>query len=875
MVLSTLPLPISTDGRLGRPAAAAMRAAIRLAGGREVCFACTVDDGGIIRAARVVARGDVRSVLALPGFGERGEMLVHNHPSGILEPSGPDMDVAARIYGNGIGFGIVDNDASELYVVVEAPRNAQAALDPDAVAHDLGPDGLIAAHMRQYEDRPGQRALADAVTALYNDGGVGLLEAGTGVGKSMGYLVPALRWAAAAGERTVVSTATIALQEQLVGKDLPFLADALTDQPVRYALLKGWRNYLCLARLEQATAGGAALFEAGMRAELGTLAAWAERTGDGSLADLPTPPRPEVWDEVSAEPDLCTRARCPHFERCFLFKARREAAQADVIVVNHHLLLSDVAVRRTTGNWDDAAVLPAYKRLVVDEGHHLEDAAAAHLGTSVTRRALQRAFGRLDRKGKGLLSALVAKLAASTDLLSVASLELVQSRLIPSAHAARDRADLVFDLLQTWCEQQGNPVVRLTDAFARDPVWAGGLSLALDELLAEVELLHEGLRLVRERLETDERRLEALAPLLGEVRAIAKRLQAAGDGLGRALKPKAADRDATVRWVELRGKERNVVVSSVPLDLAPILREDLFKRVDTAVLTSATLATRPRGGGASERGVPPHAADVRDGSTGADAFAFLAGRLGLTRPDFAPRTAALPSPFDYPRQALLVVPTDTPAPNTDPGRHLLAVVRHTLDLCAASDGGAFVLFTSHKDVRAAADELRARGADRRWPLLVHGEDGRDALLRRFRESGRAVLLGTATFWEGVDVPGDALRAMVIAKLPFRVPSEPVTAAHCEAIEAKGGDSFRDYMLPHAALRLKQGFGRLVRTAADRGVVVLSDSRAVTKGYGRDLLASLPPAARVVAPWARALASVETFYRGRVAAADGEGELDAA
>ena len=863
VVLSTSPLPLSTDGRLARPAAATIRAAIKLAGGREVCFACTVDDGGIVRTARVVARGDVRSVLALPGFAERGEMLVHNHPSGVLEPSGPDMDVASRIYGNGVGFGIVDNEASELYVVVEVPRAAQAALDPDAVAHDLGPDGLIAAHMRQYEDRPGQRALADAVTALYNEGGVGLLEAGTGVGKSMGYLVPALRWAAAAGERTVVSTATIALQEQLVGKDLPFLAGALTDQPVRYALLKGWRNYLCLARLDQAMVGGAALFEAGMRAELGTLAAWAGRTGDGSLADLPTPPRAEVWDEVSAEPDLCTRTRCTHFEKCFLFKARREAAQADVIVVNHHLLLSDVAVRRTTGNWDDAAVLPAYKRLVVDEGHHLEDAAAAHLGTSVTRRALQRAFARLDRKGKGLLSALVAKLAASTDLLSVASLELVQSRLVPSAHAARDRADLVFDLLQTWCEQQGQPVVRLTDAFARDAVWQGGLSNALDELLTEVELLHDGLRLVRERLETDERKLEALAPLLGEVRAVAKRLQAAGDGLGRALKPKAADRDATVRWVELRGKERNVVVSSVPLDLAPILREDLFKRVDTAVLTSATLATRPRGGDDSMR-----AADVQ-GVSASDAFAFLAGRLGLTRPDFAPRTAALPSPFDYPRQALLVVPSDTPPPNTDAGRHLLAVVRHTLDLCAASDGGAFVLFTSHKDVKAAADELRARGADRRWPLLVHGEDGRDALLRRFRESGRAVLLGTATFWEGVDVPGDALRAMVIAKLPFRVPSEPVTAAHCEAIEAKGGDSFRDYMLPHAALRLKQGFGRLVRTAADRGVVVLSDSRAVTKGYGRDLLASLPPAARVVGPWARALPSVEAFYRGRVPALDAE------
>ena len=845
-------LPLSTDGRLSRPAAATIRTAIRLAGGREVCFACTVDEAGVVRAARVVARGDVRSVLALPGFAERGEMVVHNHPSGVLEPSAADLQVAARLHDGGIGFGIVDNDGSELYVVVEVPRARQVTpIAPAAVDADLGPDGPVARRLRVYEDRPSQRQMAGEIATLYNDGGVGLLEAGTGVGKSLGYLLPALRWAAANGERTIVSTATINLQEQLVGKDLPFLAGALTDQKVRFALLKGWRNYLCLLRLEQAQGGGAALFEAGMAAELATIAAWAERTGDGTVADLPTPPRPEVWDEVSAEPDLCQRTKCPHFERCFLFQARREAAQADVIVVNHHLLLSDVAVRRVQQNWDDAAVLPAYRRLVIDEGHHLEDAAAAHLGTSTTRRALQRLFARLDRKGKGLLGALVAKPAERTDLLSVASLDLVQERLVPSAHAARDKATHAFDLLQAWMEQQGQPVVRLTDAFAADPVWEGGLRVALGDLLGEIELLHDNLRLVRERLESDQRRAEALAGLLGEVRAVARRLQSAGDGLGRALQPPPGAAPA-VRWVEVRGKERNLVVTSVPLDLAPILREDLFKRVTTAVVTSATLATRQPAGAA------PRGAEGDPGGS----FRFLAGRLGLTAPDFAPRTAVLPSPFDYARQALLVVPTDAPAPNADATAHFLAVVRHVLDTAAASDGGMFVLFTSHRDVRAAADELRARGADRRWPLLVHGEDTRDALLRRFREAGRAVLVGTASFWEGVDVPGDALRALVLGKLPFRVPSEPVTAAQCEAIEARGGDSFREFMLPHAALRLKQGFGRLVRTATDRGVVVLSDSRIATKGYGRDLLEGVPPARRLMAPWPRARTEVEAFYAAR-------------
>src|SRR5919202_339766 len=781
------------SSRFAPAARSAIRAAVRLAGGREVCFACAVDEAGIIRTARVVARGDVRSVLALPGFAKRGELLLHNHPSGVLEPSEANLEIAARLHDDGVGFAICDNDADDLYVVVEVPRAASLTpLSPESIDRDLGPGGTIAATLRPYEDRPSQREMATAVARLYNEGGVGLLEAGTGVGKSLGYLVPALRWAAANGERTIVSTNTINLQEQLVGKDLPFLQHTLSDQPVRFALLKGWRNSLCLSRLEQASSGAAGLFEQEVAAEVAALRAWAERTEDGSLSDLPTPPRPEVWDEVSAEPDLCGRLKCPHFDKCFLFNARKKAAQADVIVVNHHLLLSDLAVRRAQQNWGDAAVLPAYKRLIVDEGHHLEDAAAAHLGTTVTRRGLQRLLGRLDRRGKGLLNALVARLGAQDDLYSVASFDLVNARLAPSVHAARDKGALVFDLLDTLLIESSGPVLRLSDGFAQHPIWKAGLDAALTDLLQEIALLHDGLKLVRERMELDVARRDAFAPLLNEMRGVARRLEAMGDGLQRALRP-PPDGEKSVRWVEVRGRERNVAVTSVPLDVAPILREDLFNRLDTAVITSATLASNER-------------------------FTFIAERLGLSEPEMRTETAIFPSPFNYREQAVLAVPTDAPAPNVDAAGHFRAVVRVTLDLAEASDGGLFVLFTSHKDVRAAAAELRARGTDRRWPLLVHGEDGRDALLRRFRESGRAILLGTASFWEGVDVSGRALRGLVLAKLPFRVPTEPLTAAHCEAIEERGGDPFREFMLPHAGLRLKQGFGRLIRTATDQGAV---------------------------------------------------------
>jgi ATP-dependent DNA helicase DinG len=385
-------------------------------------------------------------------------------------------------------------------------------------------------------------------------------------------------------------------------------------------------------------------------------------------------------------------------------------------------------------------------------------------------------------------------------------------------------------------QESGESVVRLTDDFATHPIWRAGLRVALENTLGEIELLSEGLQLVRERLETASRPDESVMPLLNEMRAVIRRLQLAGDGLRRALDPGTGE--PTVRWIESRGRERAVSVSTVPLDLAPILRDDLFKRVTTAVVTSATLATDGR-------------------------FEFLSTRLGLNEPELEPRTGIFASPFRYREQAVLAVPNDVPAPNVDAGGHFASVARVTVDLATAANGGMFVLFTSHRDVRAMAAELRARGLDRRWPILVHGDETRDTLLARFRDSGGAVLLGTSSFWEGVDVPGDALRALLIAKLPFRVPTEPITAAHCEAIEARGGNAFSEYMLPHAALRLKQGFGRLIRTSVDRGVVVIADPRVITKGYGRGLLEGLPPAHRVVGRWSDLIASIRTFYASRV------------
>jgi ATP-dependent DNA helicase DinG len=813
-----------------------VRAEIAAAQGREVSFVVRPDANGLIVEARVVARGTVDAVLALPGIAVRGELLLHNHPSGVLEPSGADLTVAARLHDGGVGFAIVDNAVTDCYVVVECPRpRATARIDPIDVAGLLAPHGPVARALGSFEDRPSQRDMAAYVADLYNDGGVGLLEAGTGVGKSFAYLVPALVWARENGERTIVSTNTINLQEQLVGKDLPILARALgtAEHSPRFALLKGWRNYVCLARLEQAREASGSLFEDARAAELEGLAAWAAKTSDGSLADLADEPSAELWDAVAAESDLCTRLKCPHFERCFVFQARRRAAEADVVVVNHHLLASDLAVRIASDNWQEAAVLPPYRRLVLDEAHHVEDVAAMHLGAQVSRLGVERLLGRLEKNGRGLLPTLRSVLFGRDDLLSTASRDLVQQDLADALAAARRWAEELFRRLAARLDAE--PVLRLTDAFAADPVWGEGLGVALDNLLLTFARLRDGVETVVDRLALDDPS-ERRAQLVGELRGVVRRLDQVAAGLTAALRPPPAPGGAAaVRWLERRGRRTvNVSLAAVPLDLAPILKENLFDRVETVVLTSATLAA----GGA---------------------FGYLEERLGLDLPPSRVKVREIhASPFDFPAQCLFGVPTDLPEPRDDEPGHDAAVARVLVELAHASDGGMFVLFTSHGALQRAAEAVR-ESVGGRWPLFVQGEGQRDQLLRRFREAGSGILLGTDSFWEGVDVPGRALRVLILAKLPFKVPSEPLTAARLERLEARGLNGFAHYLVPNAALKLKQGFGRLIRSTSDVGAVVLLDRRVVTKRYGTMILEGLPRATRVVGRWGDVRTACEEFF----------------
>ncbi|MEX2528025.1 MAG: helicase C-terminal domain-containing protein [Gemmatimonadota bacterium] len=861
-----LTLPPATAERI--------REEIRKAGGQEVTFLAEVDALGAVENPRAVARGNRTAVLAVARDAPQGGVLIHNHPSGILEPSDADLAVATRLFEEGLGSAIVDNGASRLYVVVEPPETRKRVeLEPDEVEALVAPGGQLSTLHPGYEDRPGQRTMVRAVVEAFNRGGVRVVEAGTGTGKSLAYLLPAARWAAENGERTVISTNTIHLQEQLTGKDLPLVA-RLTGVEVKWALVKGRGNYVSIRRARLAASTQEQLFPSDRSSEITSLLEWLGNTEDGSLSDLANPPSDEVWDEVRSDGDVCLRARCPHFQACFYQKARRRAASAEILVVNHHLLFSDLAVRRGVGGFGQSAVLPPFRHLVLDEAHNVEDAATSHLGAEVSRQGLFRTLSRLDRGGKGVLAAVEEGLRGRGDGVEArALLERVEGRVRPALERARSALSVFFDALDPRVpDPQEGPVRLQPPGEGRGMLDDPPLHEALERLLEDMSHLRRELRAMRERVEEGLEWREALEERMLDLASVEYRVEAAGTALRVILQPDPQEAPhSLVRWMEgrrARGGGRSVALAAAPVEPGDLLRKELFQHMETAVLTSATLTTR--------KGSFTHVRE-RLGLASLDASGgMVMDGEGVDGDEEGPadqeglrvEELQLSSPFDFATQSILAVPMDLSGAtdrgqNGDGAKASEATVTVVKEMARITDGGIFVLFTSHRALRDVAHRLRREGVEGRHPLYVQGEGPRSWLLREFTASGSGILLGNAAFWEGVDVPGDPLRGMVIQKIPFRVPTEPITAARLDALEARGRNAFWEYMLPQAALRLKQGFGRLIRARSDRGAVVLLDSRIVSSRYGRVLRDSLPPAPLIRGPWAEVAPQVEAFYRGGV------------
>lgn len=675
---------------------------------------------------------------------------------------------------------------------------------PSAQPDMFDPNGPLARELGpRFEPRREQVEMARAVASTLADRSRLMAEAGTGVGKSLAYLVPALQRILAARaegitERVVIATNTIALQEQLMGKDVPLLRRVFAPRdeagnpdperaPFKAELVKGRGNYLSIRRLSLASSRQERLFlDEPSRRSLHVIEDWAYSTADGTLSTLPPLERAGIWDRVQSDSGNCMGKKCPTYEKCFYQSARRRMEDADLLICNHAVFFSDLALRA-----QEFGFLPDYHHVILDEAHMVEDAASDHFGRSLSEGRVRHLLGALwaPRRRKGFLASLRVGPTAEGTL----------ARAVELTEAAEDACDRFYESLM---HLVGGHVgtLRLRDTHRVESI----LTPAFEQLALVLKRLRDALLMEEDRYELNAYAQRA-AMIAEDAQALCVREQ-----------------PGYVYWVEVavpggEGGRVRVSIASSPVEVAPILRDHLFGRGVSVVLTSATLTT----------------------GNGDAGFEHARSRLGAE----GAATLALGSPFDHRSQMSLHVDAALPDPrHPEHTRRLAAAVeRHV----RATDGGAFVLFTSFKAMNDAAAILRRAFDELGMPVWVQGRDGsRTTMLDQFRASERGVLLGTASFWQGVDVPGRALRNVIITRLPFDPPDRPLTQARLELIESRGGNPFMEDSLPRAVIRFKQGFGRLIRTAGDTGRVVVLDPRIVTARYGRLFMQAIPEGVRV-------------------------------
>ncbi|MBR4796358.1 MAG: DEAD/DEAH box helicase family protein [Spirochaetia bacterium] len=789
-----------------------LRTSIEEAEGNEVLFSGKADQNGIVNEIILAARGKEDTVPVIESVIDFGDVLIHNHPNGLLVPSEADLDVAGRLGRHGIGAYIIDNQATRLYVVAEIiKRNKKELLDIDEAAGYLDDGGALSQNVEDYEARPQQIDFLKAVCSSFNKDNITIAEAGTGVGKSFAYLIPAFKWAEKNKERVIISTGTINLQHQLLEKDIPVIQKLLGTK-LKAVLVKGRQNYLCLRRFNDR------LQEAGLfdnEADFKAIEKWLEVTKTGERSDLTFFPTWELWSDICSESESCLGIKCPYRDKCFVIKSRKEATGASIIVVNHHLLFSDMEARMED-DFNGTSILPNYSRVIFDEAHNLENAATSYFSQSVNKGYILKVMHQIYRRVKDRIFGIYRFWSYYTE-------QKTKLESIPQQIAVIiSRTDDLEKVIQANVLMNDNsPVLDMrSDSINASDIYeaVGNLRNEVNDLFNIITDIHEELSKMPDKEVKNDKRMY-------ETSIVKNKLS----GIISMLNDFIANQETCINYIEKGKKYSSLFIA--PLSVSETLREIIFNRLSNVVLVSATLSVNK-------------------------SFEFYATRIGLHDVDRPVARFIFDSPFEYKKNVLLSIPSDLPEPKSaDYSQKLSDLIKNVLII---SEGKGLVLFTSYSMLKTVYDLVRDDFSNAGITLFKQGDDDNKKLLGNFFINKNSVLFATDSFWEGVDVPGESLSVLIICRLPFKVPSDPVIKARMELIEKNGGNSFLEYSLPEAVIKLRQGFGRLIRRKSDRGVILITDTRILSKFYGKIFFNSLPETRRDITSSDRICLKIEDF-----------------
>ena len=799
-----------------------IRSEIASSNENEVFFVGEINHDGKVTSVSVGSRGNLHSVPVNQDLKRKGNVLIHNHPGGNLTPSDADLSVAAVSSENAQGFYIINNDVTEIYVVVEPvlPKVIKK-LDVDDAAFYISKDGPLAKINENFEERLSQIELLKNIVKTFNQNKTGVFEAGTGVGKSYAYLIPSILWAVQNNERVVISTGTINLQQQLCLKDIP-QAIKITGKPVKFILMKGRQNYICKRRLQDAL-NSKDLFE--NNDDLDRIAQWQDSCDSGSKSELSFLPSESVWNRINSESDACMALRCPYYSQCFVMKVKKEASAANILVVNHHLLFADIESRLHGAGYDDAVVLPPSKRIIFDEAHGIETAATSFFSESFNRFKILKPLNLLYRKKKN---------SAMGFLFSVSMLSKEEEKSFQAYQMiSKIKSDLtnLETLALDLCIQENNLWLNPLTFRNFQPVLSMCQTLAKD-ISVFTSLVLEVLDGVPE----DDRDI----PYFWETKVLNRRLSDYSVILNDFFMWE--EKPDKVFWLQKKNlpsdmqkdDELNFYINFIetPLDIAPLMNQGIFEPMDSVVCTSATL------------------------KTGRD-FSYWLRHNGLY---FSDSDEVLQgeffSPFPYKENMIFLVPKDIPFP--DEPDFQIYVENVLKNLILKAKGRTLVLFTSYESLRLSYNNIFSTMLANGIKLLRQGSDDNARILKNFKDDVSSVLFATDSFWQGVDVPGESLSQVIIVKLPFTVPNDPVFKARSEAIRKKGGNSFMELSVPEAIIKFRQGVGRLIRKNTDKGTVVVLDRRIYEKQYGSLFLANVPECKKYYEPVSKILDIIEEF-----------------